>query len=399
MNAIEIKGLKKNYGDFTLGPIDLTLPQGCIMGLIGENGAGKSTTIKAMLGMISAGGSIRLLGKDIGGDPAALKQDIGVVPDEIGLPEMLQVRHVEKIMRDTFTNWRSDVFADYIKRFNLPEKKAFKTFSKGMKMKLGIAIALSHEAKLLILDEPTSGLDPLVRDEIVGILNDFTRDESHAILISSHIVSDLEKICDYIAFLHKGKLMLCEEKDRLLEQYGVLQTTPDVLNDLEDGAVIGKALRVGVNRLKTSEHGAGLEFVTVDDGHGICEVLAVVRPLSEQGGASRLLAVDIVVKVKRVVAWVLENGVIDHGVRDIDPRVDIAVDLLLFVEIDGDGLRLRLGRAFTLGCGRRRRRDKGLPLRKRRAQEEHKHDRRQNDTDEDTQQVTLFHATPPRSEK
>ena len=240
MNAIEIKGLKKNYRDFKLGPIDLTLPQGCIMGLIGENGAGKSTTIKAMLGMITAGGSIRLLGQDIGGDAAALKQDIGVVPDEIGLPEMLNARQIEKIMRDTFTNWRTDVFNDYLKQFNLPEKKAFKEYSKGMKMKLGIAIALSHEAKLLILDEPTSGLDPLVRDEIVNILNDFTRDESRAILISSHIVSDLEKICDYIAFLHKGRMMLCEEKDRLLEQYGVLHTTADVLNELEDGAVIGK---------------------------------------------------------------------------------------------------------------------------------------------------------------
>ena len=242
MNAIEIKGLKKNYGGFSLGPVDLTLPQGCIMGLIGENGAGKSTSIKAMLGMISSEGSIRLLGKDIRSEAASVKQDIGVVPDEIGLPEMLNVRHVEKIMQDTFTNWRSDVFADYIKKFDLPEKKAFKNFSKGMKMKLGIAIALSHEAKLLILDEPTSGLDPLVRDEIVGILNDFTRDESHAILISSHIVSDLEKICDYIAFLHKGRLMLCEEKDRLLEQYGILQTTPDVLNDLEEGAVLGKRI-------------------------------------------------------------------------------------------------------------------------------------------------------------
>ena len=240
MNAIEIKGLKKNYRDFNLGPIDLTLPQGCIMGLIGENGAGKSTTIKAMLGMITAGGSIRLLGKDIGGDAAALKQDIGVVPDEIGLPEMLNARQIEKIMRDTFTNWQTDVFNDYLSKFNLPEKKAFKEYSKGMKMKLGIAIALSHEAKLLILDEPTSGLDPLVRDEIVSILNDFTRDESRAILISSHIVSDLEKICDYIAFLHKGRMMLCEEKDRLLEQYGVLHTTADVLNELEDGAVIGK---------------------------------------------------------------------------------------------------------------------------------------------------------------
>ncbi|MBQ6039176.1 MAG: ABC transporter ATP-binding protein [Oscillospiraceae bacterium] len=242
MNAIEIKGLKKVYDSYSLGPVDLTLPQGCIMGLIGENGAGKSTSIKAMLGMISSEGSIRLLGKDIRSEAASVKQDIGVVPDEIGLPEMLNVKQVEKIMKDTFTNWDSAQFADYIKRFDLPEKKAFKTFSKGMKMKLGIAIALSHHAKLLILDEPTSGLDPLVRDEIVGILNDFTRDENHSILISSHIVSDLEKICDYIAFLHKGRLMLCEEKDRLLEQYGILHTTKDVLEGLAEDAVIGKRI-------------------------------------------------------------------------------------------------------------------------------------------------------------
>ena len=240
MNAIEIKGLQKNYGDFKLGPIDLTLPEGCIMGLIGENGAGKSTTIKAMLDMITAGGSIRLLGKDVRESSALLKQDLGVVPDEIGLPEGLNIRQVEKIMADSFRNWDSQQFNDYMKRFNLPEKKAFKTFSKGMKMKLGIAIALSHKAKLLILDEPTSGLDPLVRDEIVGILNDFTREESHSILISSHIVSDLEKICDYIAFLHKGKLMLCDEKDRLLERYGLLQTTPEILRNLDASAVLGK---------------------------------------------------------------------------------------------------------------------------------------------------------------
>ena len=240
MNAIEIKGLQKNYGDFKLGPIDLTLPEGCIMGLIGENGAGKSTTIKAMLDMITAGGSIRLLGKDVRESSALLKQDLGIVPDEIGLPEGLNIRQVEKIMADSFRNWDSKQFNDYMKRFNLPEKKAFKTFSKGMKMKLGIAIALSHKAKLLILDEPTSGLDPLVRDEIVGILNDFTREESHSILISSHIVSDLEKICDYIAFLHKGKLMLCDEKDRLLERYGLLQTTPEILRDLDASAVLGK---------------------------------------------------------------------------------------------------------------------------------------------------------------
>ncbi|HBI84847.1 MAG TPA: ABC transporter [Ruminococcus sp.] len=241
MNAIEIKNLKKNFKDFSLQDLNLTLPQGCIMGLIGENGAGKSTTIRMMLGLARPdGGSIRLLGKENPQEDMAVKNDLGVVLDEVGLPHSATVRDVERIMRCSFKNWDSDVYWGYIKQFGLPEKKGFIKFSKGMKMKLGIAVALSHHAKLLILDEPTSGLDPLVRDEIIEILNDFTRDESHSILISSHIVSDLEKICDYIAFLHKGKLMLCEEKDILLEQYGFLQTTAENLDSLDPAAIKGR---------------------------------------------------------------------------------------------------------------------------------------------------------------
>lgn len=267
MNAIEIKNLTKKYKGFTLENLNLTIPQGCIMGLIGENGAGKSTAIKSILGIVRPdSGSIEIFGKE---PTADIMQDIGVVLDEAGLPNEFSIREIQAVMRNSFSNWQDDVFMEYIKKFNLPEKKAFKSFSKGMKMKTSIAVALSHDAKLLILDEPTSGLDPVVRDEIVDIFNDFTRDESHSILISSHIVSDLEKICDYIAFLHEGRLMLCEEKDRLLEQYGFINTTPEILKELDKSAVIGtKSNRWGVEALIDREkipHTFEVKPITIED--------------------------------------------------------------------------------------------------------------------------------------
>lgn len=197
----------------------------------------KSTTIRSILGSLKYDGDIKVLGKPISAD---LKNRIGVVLDEVGFPDKLNVKDVNSIMKNMFTNWDNDAFLGYIKKFGLPDDKAFSEFSKGMKMKLGIAVALSHNAELLILDEPTSGLDPLVRDEIIDILNDFTRDDNHSILISSHIVSDLEKLCDYIAFLHKGKLMLCEEKDALLEQYVFINTSEEKLAELDENAVKGK---------------------------------------------------------------------------------------------------------------------------------------------------------------
>ncbi|MBR1431662.1 ABC transporter ATP-binding protein [Ruminococcus sp.] len=238
MNAIEIKDLTKEYDGFKLDNISLVLPSGCIMGLIGENGAGKSTTINSILGLKKyKKGSIKVLGQDMN---AKLKNDIGVVLDEVGLPEALNVKNIGTIMRNVYSNWSDDDFNRYINKFSLPENKKFGDFSKGMKMKLAIAIALSHNAKLLILDEPTSGLDPLVRDEIIDILIEFTRDEDHSILISSHIVSDLEKLCDYIAFIHKGKLMLCEEKDVLLERYRFISATEEQINKLDHDAVKGK---------------------------------------------------------------------------------------------------------------------------------------------------------------
>ncbi len=267
MNAIEMKNLSKSYSGFTLGPLDLTLPSGCIMGLIGENGAGKSTTIKLILDMVkSDSGSVTLLGKNNKDNLRLTKEDIGVVLDEVGISECLSPRQVGNIMKHTFRNWDDNTYAEYLRKLSLSENKPFKEFSKGMKMKLGLAVALSHRPKLLILDEATSGLDPVVRDEILDIFNEFTRDESHAILISSHIVSDLEKICDYIAFLHKGKLLLCEEKDLLQERYGMIHCTPKQLAELPSKAVIGKKeTAYGVDAIVSrSEIPVGLSVSPVD---------------------------------------------------------------------------------------------------------------------------------------
>lgn len=252
MNALEIKNLTKNYKGFKLDNISLTLPSGCIMGVIGENGAGKSTTIRSVLGMVKPdSGDINIMGRKL---DAGLKNDIGVVLDEVGLPNSVNVIDVNKIMKKFFKNWDEKQFFKYIDSFSLPKDKKFTDFSKGMKMKLGIAVALSHNAKLLILDEPTSGLDPLVRDEIIDILNDFTRDDDHSILISSHIVSDLEKICDYIAFIHNGRLMLCEEKDVLLEKYRFINVTEQQLSELDQSAIRGKKVgKFGVEAIAEAE--------------------------------------------------------------------------------------------------------------------------------------------------
>lgn len=240
MNAIEIKGLTKHYKDFSLDKLTLTLPTGCIMGLVGENGAGKSTTIKLILGMIKKNeGTITVLGKD---HTIMDKEDVGIVLDEVGIPDCLNVVQVERIMKNIYKKWDSEVYNSYIKRFDLPLKKKFKEFSKGMKMKLGMAIALSHDPKLLILDEATAGLDPVVRDDLLDIFTEFTRDETHSILISSHIVSDLEKICDYIAFINKGKLMLCEDKDALYEQYGVVHMSCADFEAISPDAIKGKKI-------------------------------------------------------------------------------------------------------------------------------------------------------------
>ena len=267
MNAIEIKDLCKTYPGFSLDHVNLTLPCGCIMGLVGENGAGKSTTIRLILDMIARdSGTITLLGKDNRENIRLLKEDIGVVLDEVGIPACLNPKQVGKIMANTFRNWEQAVYDSLLEKLAVPPEKPFKDFSKGMKMKLGIAIALSHRPKLLILDEATSGLDPVVRDEVLDLFSEFTREESHAVLISSHIVSDLEKICDYIAFLHRGKLLLCEEKDVLKEKYGILRCSKDQLPALPPEAVIGrKETAYGVEAIAARDAvPAGLSLNPID---------------------------------------------------------------------------------------------------------------------------------------
>ncbi len=227
-------------GHVVSGDINFQVSAGDYLCIIGENGAGKSTLIRLLMNAAKRdGGSITVLGKDCqSSDFSTVKEEIGVVLDEAYFPEVLSAKQVGKIMALTYQNWDQPLFEQYLRQFSLPMDKLFKDYSRGMRMKLAIAVALSHHPKLLVLDEATSGLDPMVRDEILDIFNDFTREEDHSILLSSHIVSDLEKICDYIAFLHKGKLVLFEEKDRLLEEYTILHLTIQQLAALPPAAII-----------------------------------------------------------------------------------------------------------------------------------------------------------------
>lgn len=229
MNAIELSHIAKSFGDFALKDVSLAVPTGTICGLVGENGAGKSTLIRILMGALRPdGGTAATLGTDPF-SPAfrETKEDIGVVLDEGGFPELLTAAQIGRVFSGVYRRWEPETFESFVRRFSLPEKTPFKDYSRGMKMKLSIAVALSHQAKLLVLDEATAGLDPMVRDEIVELFYEFTREEDHTVLLSSHILSDLEKICDYIAFLHQGQMCFCREKDALLEQYGIFVGTAE----------------------------------------------------------------------------------------------------------------------------------------------------------------------------
>ncbi len=213
---LKVENLTKEYKDFKLDNVSFSIPKGCIMGLIGENGAGKSTTIKAILDLVKKDSGTIEFGN-------LTKEDIGVVFDEINFYETLTPKKVGKISKLAYKNWDNNLYNDYLKKFELSENNEIKTFSKGMKMKLSIAVALSHNPKLLILDEATSGLDPVMRDDILDVFLDFIQDEEHSILMSSHITTDLEKVADYITFLHKGKVLFSKTKDELKYNYGIVR--------------------------------------------------------------------------------------------------------------------------------------------------------------------------------
>ncbi len=245
MNAIEINGVTKRYKDFCLDNLTLTLPTGTILGLVGENGAGKSTTIKLIMGAsMPDSGTIKVLGNpNTGEDFTSVKQDIGIVLDELHYPDILNTGDIAKIMQNSYINWDNEKYNELLKKFRLPEKKPISDFSRGMKMKLAIATALSHSAKLLVLDEATGGLDPVARDELLDIINEYTRNESNSVLMSSHILTDLEKICDYIAFIKEGQLLLCEEKDTIMERYAIIKLTPNEYKELQSNVVISAKRR------------------------------------------------------------------------------------------------------------------------------------------------------------
>ncbi len=240
MNALELRDICKRYEDFTLDHVSFSVPMGSIMGLIGENGAGKSTTINLVLGLIGLdSGEIAVLGENGPAVSPKVKAQLGVVLDEAGFPDCMTARQVGKMLRLAYPNWQQKTYDGYLARFGLPPQKPLKDYSRGMKMKLGIAAALSHDAKLLILDEATSGLDPVVRDEIIDMLLEFIQDEQHAVLLSSHITSDLEKVCDYVTFIHRGKVLYSEEKDALLERMCILKCTQEQLKDIDRRAIHG----------------------------------------------------------------------------------------------------------------------------------------------------------------
>lgn len=237
--ALQINGLTKEYPGFKLDHVSFTLPCGTIMGLIGENGAGKSTTINAVLDLIRKDdGNILFWGKELSHNPRQLKEDIGVVFDGINFYETLTPVKVGKISAAAYRQWDPAAYKGFLDQFQLPADKEIKTFSKGMKMKLSIAAALSHHPKLLILDEATSGLDPVMRDDILDVFLDFIQDETHSILMSSHITTDLEKVADYITFIHQGKIVFSKPKDELIYNYGILRCGAEDFHRLDPADIL-----------------------------------------------------------------------------------------------------------------------------------------------------------------
>lgn len=274
-NVIEIKNLIKKYSSgFQLGDLSFSIPKGMIIGLIGENGAGKTTLIKLILGIIKRNnGIIKIFDKDLDCNEKEIKEDIGVVLDDMFFPEVINADDINDVMKDIYKNWDSELYYKYLNDFNLPKKKNLKTLSKGMKKKLEIITALSHKPKLLILDEPTSGLDPVVRNEILDLFLDFMQDENNTILLSTHITTDLEHIADRIIFVDNGKAILNESKDDIMNNYAILKCDFDYFNELDiDDIICYKQNKFGYdvlidnkNKLRKKYNDCVIDNITLDD--------------------------------------------------------------------------------------------------------------------------------------
>ncbi|MBR0485110.1 MAG: ABC transporter ATP-binding protein [Oscillospiraceae bacterium] len=242
-NAIEITNLTKKYDGFTLDVVNFNVPKGSIMGFIGQNGAGKTTTIRALLNIITVdSGNIHLLGMDNIKDEIEIKKRISVVFDELPFQDIFSAKQIARILCDIYPKWDNQIYEDYLERFQLPMKKKVGEFSKGMKMKLQIATALSHSAELLIMDEATTGLDPVVRNEILDIFLEYLQDENHSILMSSHITSDLEKVADSVTFIDKGRILISGYKDEILENHGVIKCSRKDFQDIDKSDFISARL-------------------------------------------------------------------------------------------------------------------------------------------------------------
>ena len=242
-NAIEIKGVTKHYEGFTLDRVSFSVPKGCIMGFIGQNGAGKTTTIRSILNITNIDeGEIRLLGLDHLQHEKEIKKHIAVVFDELPYHDVFSAKDMARIFEGLYEEWDNSVYQQYLKRFGLPLKKKIGQFSKGMKMKLQIACALSHNAELLIMDEATTGLDPVVRDEILHIFQEYLQDGERSILMSSHITSDLEKIADMVTFIDRGKILLTGYKDEIIESHGILKCSKEQVSEIDSGDIVSVRL-------------------------------------------------------------------------------------------------------------------------------------------------------------
>ena len=236
---LEVKNLTKDYGDFILNDVSFEIPRGTIMGLIGENGAGKTTTINCILNEIDrTSGTIRIFGKDNIAEEVSIKNRLGVIFDENLFPDVLTPFEVGKFMDSIYLDWQSSDYQGYLAKFELPQNKKIGEFSRGMKVKLAFAIALSHKAELLILDEATSGLDPVIREDILNILIDFVRDQNHSVLFSTHITADLEKVADYITFMHQGKIVFSHPKNDLIDKYGIVVCDSSTFESIEKGEIV-----------------------------------------------------------------------------------------------------------------------------------------------------------------